>query len=412
MTIKYSIKTAFSGLKSNKSRSALTILGIVIGITAIILVMALGQGAQNLILGQIQGLGSKTIVVIPGREPKGPADGAQMFSDSLKDKDLEALKRKSNAPTLKAVMPVLFGGETGSWQNETFRLTIFGGSELMSEIFDLYPQEGEFITEEYVKSRADVVVIGSKVKKELFGSSGALGEKIKIKNRSFTVIGVLPEKGQVSFFNFDEAAVIPYTTAQQYVFGIKFYHRFIIEATSEGAIPETVRDITATLRESHDITDPDKDDFFVQTQADLAQRLGTIMSVLTLFLLAVAAISLVVGGIGIMNIMLVSVTERTREIGLRKALGATNSDILRQFLFESVLLTGFGGLVGILFGFILAALASVILTRVLGFAWVFTFPITAALIGFAVSTGIGLLFGIYPARTAARKSPIEALRYE
>jgi putative ABC transport system permease protein len=412
MNFKHSARTAFAGLRTNKSRSALTILGIVIGITAIILVMSIGQGAQNLILGQIQGLGSKTIVVIPGREPKGPTDSAQMFSDSLKEKDLAALKNKANVPTLKNVMPIVFGAETGSYENQTYHLTIFGASEMIAQIFDLYPSEGAFFSDDQVRGRADVVVIGSKVKTELFGASGAIGQRIKIKDRSLLVIGILPEKGQVSFFNFDETAIVPYTTAQQYIFGIKHFHRFIIEATGEDKIQETVRDVQLTLRDSHGITDPDKDDFFVQTQADLAARLGTITSVLTLFLAAVAAISLVVGGIGIMNIMLVSVTERTREIGLRKAIGASGGDILKQFLLEAIFLTGFGGVIGISLGVGLGYVASLALSQALGVSWTFTFPIGAALLGIGVSTCIGLLFGIYPARKASQKSPIEALRYE
>ncbi|MEK7520099.1 MAG: ABC transporter permease, partial [Patescibacteria group bacterium] len=310
MTLRHSLMTALKGLGTHKSRSALTVLGIVIGITAIILIMSLGAGAQDLILGQIQGMGSKTIVVIPGREPTGPSDAAQTFSDSLKERDLGALERKENVPTLDTVMPIVFGGDTGVYEGETYRLTIFGATGLIAKIFDLAPSEGVFFSDEDVRGRADVVVIGSKVKSELFGDRSAIGEKIKIKNRSFRVIGVLPKKGQVSFFNFDEVAMIPYTTAQQYVFGIKYFHRFIIEASSEQAVAQTVRDIEATLRATHNIPDPDKDDFFVETQADLAARLGTVTDILTLFLVSVAAISLVVGGIGIMNIMLVSVTDR------------------------------------------------------------------------------------------------------
>ncbi|MEK7193488.1 MAG: ABC transporter permease [Patescibacteria group bacterium] len=412
MTFRHSLKTALRGLKTNKSRSALTILGIVIGITAIILIMSMGQGAQDLILGQIQGLGSKTIVVIPGREPRGPSDAAQIFSDSLKERDIEALTRTENVPTLKQLMPIIFGGQTASYLGETYRLTIFGASEFISEMFDLFPEEGLFFGENEIRGRANVVVIGSKVKEELFGTDEALGKVIKIKDRSFRVIGILPKKGQVSFFNFDEAAIVPYTTAQQYVFGIKYFHRFIIEADTEKDIPDTVRDIELTLRDTHGITDPSKDDFFVETQADLANRLGVITSVLTLFLVSVAAISLLVGGIGIMNIMFVSVTERTREIGLRKAIGATNHDILMQFLLEAILLTAIGGVIGILLGAMFAFTAAIILTNVVGLNWTFTFPIYAALLGLGISTLIGLTFGLYPARQAARKDPIEALRYE
>lgn len=412
MNISYSIKTAVRGLTTNKSRSILTILGIVIGITAIILIVSIGKGAQDLILQQIQGLGSRTIVVIPGREPKGFSDSAQIFSDSLKEKDYEALQKKSNAPTLKNIMPLLFGGENASYGKETYRLTIFGVSDMASTIFDLNTEFGNFISPDDIKSQAAIVVIGSKVKEELFGSNGALGQKIKLKNKSYKIVGILPKKGQVSFFNFDEAALVPYTTAQKYIFGIQYYHRFIIESNEEKNIPQTAREVAATLRDQHGITNPDKDDFFIQTQADLANRLGVVTDVLTLFLVAVAAISLVVGGIGIMNIMLVSVTERTREIGLRKALGATEKDILIQFLLESVGLTGVGGLIGIVIGAGLSFFASLILSRTLNLSWNYTFPIPATIIGLLVSVGVGLVFGIYPARQASKKSPIEALRYE
>src|SRR3990167_5604284 len=382
MRFLHSFKTAISGLRSHKSRSFLTILGIVIGITAIILVMSVGKGAENLILSQVQGLGTRTIAVVPGREPKGPSDFAQVFSDSLKEKELEALQRKDNVPTLEQIMPVVFGGENGSYGNETYRLTIFGGSEMITQIFDLKVSEGNFLTQSDVRGRADVVVLGAKVKEELFGSSDAIGEKIKIKGRNFRVIGVLPKKGQVSFFNFDED------------------------------IGRTVRDIELTLRGLHDIDSAKKDDFFVETQEDLASRLGTITQVLTLLLVSIAAISLVVGGVGIMNIMLVSVTERTREIGLRKAIGATEKDVLMQFLLEATILTSIGGVVGIALGAMFSLLISFALSGILGLDWKFSFPMLAAFLGLAVSAIIGLVFGLYPAWQASKNSPIEALRYE
>lgn len=405
-------KTAFHGLERNKSRSGLTVLGIVIGITSIILIMSIGQGAEDLILGQIQGLGTRTIAVIPGREPTGPSDAAQIFSDSLKARDLDLLRRKENVPELKRIMPIVFGSESISFEGETYRASVFGGTELATEIFDLAPAEGVFITDDDVRGRADVVVIGAKVKEELFGASDAVGKRVRVKDRSLRVVGVLPMKGQVSFFNFDEAAFMPYTTAQQFIFGIKYFHRFIVEAESESAINRTVEDLKATLRESHGITDPDKDDFFVQTQADLASRLSTVTSVLTLFLASVAAISLVVGGIGIMNIMLVSVTERTHEIGLRKAVGAYRRDILYQFLLEAIFLTGTGGIIGIILGTAFSFLAGLAISQFVGVDWKFSFPMSAVFLGLGVSGFVGLVFGIYPARKAAEKSPIEALRYE
>lgn len=412
MKLKHFIKTAARGLRANKSRSALTILGIVIGITAIILLMSLGQGAKNLILSQLQGMGSKTIAVLPGRQPKGPTDVAQTLGDSLKQKDLELLEKKTNVPTAKNIMPIVFGAASGTYRGETYKLTIFGATPLMGKMFDLYPDEGVFFTDEEVNGRADVAVIGNKVKKELFGESEALNQRIKMNGRNFRVIGILPKKGQVSFFNFDEVVLVPYTTAQQYILGIKYFHRLIIEADSETNIHQTVRDIETTIRNSHGITDPEKDDFHTETQVDLAQRLGTVMASFTLFLVAVAAVSLIVGGIGIMNIMLVSVTERTREIGLRKAVGATNSNILIQFLLEAVLLTATGGLIGIALGSGLSFVISLILQKVFLSTWEFSFPFFAAGLGLIVSTIIGLIFGIYPARQAAKKSPIEALRYE
>ncbi len=412
MTLKHTFTTAVAGLRTHRSRSALTILGIVIGITAIILVVSIGAGAQNLILSEIQGLGSRTIAVIPGREPTGPSDFAQLFSESLKERDLTALKRRENVPTLANVMPIVFGSEAASHGSETYRLTVLGATEFASELFDITVAEGSFFTDEDVKSRADVAVIGAKVKEELFGWAPALGEKIKVRDRALRVVGVLPKKGQVSFFDFDEMALVPYTTAQQYIFGIKYFHRFMVEAASEDTIRETVRDVEATLRAAHDIVDPTKDDFFVQTQEDLAERLSTITNVLTIFLASIAAISLVVGGIGIMNIMLVSVTERTREIGLRKAIGATPADIMRQFLVEAVLLTAAGGVIGMVLGAGLSFIASVILSRVAGLGWTFSFPVQAALLGLGVSALVGLVFGLYPARKAAKKDPIEALRYE
>jgi putative ABC transport system permease protein len=412
MTLKYTFKTALVGLRTNKSRSALTILGIVIGITAIILVMSIGQGAQDLIVGQIQGLGSKTIAVIPGRQPTGPSDVASLFTDSLKQKDIDALERKENAPNIKTIMPVVFGSDSFAYGDETYRGTIFGATDLMQQVFDLHPDQGIFFTNEDVKSRAQVAVIGSKVKTELFGASEAVNQKIKIKEKSFRVIGVLPTQGQVSFFNFDEIVMMPYTTAQDYLFGIKYFHRFIVEADEDKNIGATVKDIERTLRISHNIEDPAKDDFFIQTQADLASTLSTITNVLTLLLTSIAAISLVVGGVGIMNIMLVSVTERTREIGLRKAVGATEGNILQQFLTEAIVLTVVGGLVGIALGALFSFLVSVVLSTYVGLAWKFTFPITASIIGISISGAIGLVFGIYPARQASKKSPIEALRYE
>jgi len=412
MTLKHSVKIALGGLRTNKTRSSLTILGIVIGVTAIIMVVSLGQGAQDLILGQIQGIGAKTIGIIPGRTPKGPTDVLATLSASLKQRDLDLLSRKENLPHQDGIMPIVFGSETATYEGETYRPTIFGGTEMMAEIYDAFPSEGRNLSDDDVRGSADVVILGAKVAKELSPNQNLLGERIKIKGRNFLVIGLLPEKGGSSLFNFDEIAMLPYTTAQNYIFGIKHFNRIVVRADNEANIGKTVEDIKITLRDAHNITDPNKDDFGIETQADALKTVGTILNTLTLFLALVAAISLVVGGIGIMNIMLVSVTERTREIGLRKALGATKKNILTQFLLEATMLTGIGGLIGIVLGSLLSFAIAFIISNVYGMAWSFTFPWVAAFLGIAVSATVGLIFGIYPAKKAAAKSPIEALRYE
>ena len=412
MRISYIFKTASNGLLINKSRSVLTILGIVIGITAIILIMSLGEGAQNLILGQMQSMGSKTIAVVPGKMSGGISGMMATMSDSLKIKDYEDLKNKSNVPYADKIMPIVFGSESITYGAEIYKSTIFGVTSFFAKIWDVYPEEGRIFTDEEVSGYADVVIIGSKIKSELFGNSDALNEKIKIKGRNFRIIGILGQKGQSSFVSFDDAAIIPFTTAQQYILGIKYFNRIIIEANSETNIDKTAEDITATLRNNHNITDPEKDDFTVQTQAEAMDMVGTITNVLTLFLAAVAAISLLVGGVGIMNIMLVSVTERTKEIGLRKALGATDRDILTHFLLEATILTSIGGFIGIILGLSLSFIISTILIIYFNLAWTFSFPILAIFLGLAVSTITGLGFGLYPAKQASKKSPIEALRYE
>jgi putative ABC transport system permease protein len=412
MILRYAFKTAISGLRTHKSRSFLTILGIVIGITAIIVVMSLGNGAQNLILSEVQSIGPRVIAVSPGRQPTGPSAFLSTMTDSLKNKDLTALENKGNVPHLDSIMPVVFGSEPASYGSNTYRPTIFGVTPLFSQIYNVYPSQGRGFTDDEVKSYANVAVIGSKVKDQLFANDDPIGQKIKINSKSFEVIGVLTTSGQSSFLDFDDAVVVPYTTAQQYIFGIKYFNRLVIEANSEAAVPQTVQDVKITLRNSHNITDPTKDDFFVETQAQAMEIVGTITSVLTLFLAAVAAISLLVGGIGIMNIMLVSVTERTKEIGLRKALGATERDILTQFIMEAVILTATGGVIGILLGAGLSFMIAFVLTKILALGWLFSFPIAGAAWGLGVSAFVGLAFGIYPALRAARLNPVDALRYE
>jgi len=414
MNIRYSFKTAISSLKTNKVRSFLTILGIVIGVTATILIMSIGEGAEGLILNQIGGMGADIVVIRPGKEPSGPSDMADtLFADSLKPRDVEALKRKNNVPDLVDITPIVIVSGSASYKRETYRPTIFGSdAEFMGKMMNLHPEEGAFFDEDDIKSIANVALIGSKVREELFGEENPIGKNIKIKDKSFRITSYLPAHGQTTFFNPDEMILLPYTTARLRLAGINHYHEIVTRASSPEAVDRMIQDIKMTLREQHKLSPTDKDDFFVVSQQGLVDQVKTITSALTIFLSSVVAISLIVGGIGVMNIMLVSVTERTREIGLRKSLGATKKDILLQFLFESMSLTATGGVISIILGALLSYATAFILTNFANLDWQFSFPVSAVAMGLGVATSVGLIFGIYPARQAAEKSPIEALRYE
>ncbi len=409
MNFKNTIKTAFRALKVNKSRSGLTILGIVIGVAAIIIVMSLGKGAQDLILNEISSLGAETAVVQPG----GDDFTSALITKTITLDDFEALKDTSRVPNLVDAMPVVVVSETISRRSETFRPVIIGGvARFFTETFDIHPEEGDIFGETDIGARRRVAVIGSEVKEKLFGNENALGETVRINNERFRVIGVFGQIGQKAFFNIDDLVLVPYTAATTYLTGDNLLTEIILRADSPDNIDKFVYDITATMRESHNISSGQEDDFVVRTQQALVDQISIVVNILTAFLSSVVAISLIVGGIGIMNIMLVSVTERTKEIGLRKALGATKGDILKQFLYEAVMLTGIGGIIGIVMGALVSFGVSLILAQTVASSWSFSFPISAAVIGIVVSGGIGLIFGIYPANQAAKKSPIEALRYE
>lgn len=406
-------KIAVGALRTHKSRSALTILGIVIGIMAIIMVMAIGKGAEDLILDQIRGMGARTMSVEPGRMPQGLGDIYEIFTESLGDKEVKAIENKNNVRGDNRVAPFVGFMDTVSHGNEKMRTQIHGASELWMEILTVYPEEGQMFTDINVKQMARVAVIGSEVKKQLFGESDAIGESIRIKGHNFKVVAILPATGVMMMMNIDDLIILPYTTTQKILLGINHYHAILVEAETEELVPLIAEDIKITLREMHGITDPDKDDFHVGTMEDAMEIISGVTSALTLLLIAVAAISLLVGGVGIMNIMLVSVTERTREIGLRKAIGATKSDIMTQFIIEAVILTIMGGIIGISLGAGFTWLAGYAIRAFGGFmSWKFYFPISAVVMGIGVAATVGIVFGLYPASQAAKKSPIEALRYE
>jgi len=414
MKVMHLFKIAVTSLKAHRTRTLLTILGIVIGVSAIMGIVSIGKGAEGVIMNELSGMGTDMVVIRPGKEPKGLSDLTDtIFADSLKNSDVKALLKKTNVPGIKKIAPGVIVSANVSYEKETYRPTILGWDPgFMGDIFNVYPERGAFFTEDDIKSRDSVAVIGSKVAEKLFGGGDPIGKKIKIKGRKFRIVALLPPRGQVAFFNIDETVIIPPTTAQKYLLGIDYYNEILVKTESPEVVGRTVRDIQDTLRETHGITDPKDDDFFVVTPSGMIEQVGTILDMLTVFLSSVVAIALVVGGIGVMNIMLVSVTERTREIGLRKALGATTKDILMQFLMEAIILTVFGGFVGILIGSLFSFAVSVLMTQGFGISWPFVFPFFAASLGLFVSLVVGLIFGIYPARQASRKSPIEALRYE
>jgi len=414
MSTKHSLAIAYRALKINKSRSFLTILGILIGIASIMMMVSLGSGAEKLILGEISGFGGETIVVRPGNRPTGLTNASgTLVNHSLKERDVELLRRKANVPYAEEVVPFVVVPGSTSYEGETYRPFILGGDiNFFIDFYDAPLLEGSAFTENDIKELKRVAIIGDKVKQELFGESDAVGKYIQVKDQKFKIVGVLAKRGQVAVFDIDDLVVIPHTTAQKYVLGIDYYFEFIVTASDASLVDKTIVDIEKTLRESHKIDDPDKDDFFVMSLQGATEMIQTVISTLTAFLSSVVAIALVVGGVGVMNIMLVSITERIHEIGLRKAVGATEREILQQFLLEAILLTSVGGLMGIAAGGVFSFLISVFLAKFAIANWSFVFPFSAILWGMGVTTFVGLVFGLYPARKAARQDPIEALRYE
>jgi putative ABC transport system permease protein len=410
MTIWQAFLEALESLSGNKLRSGLTVLGIVIGVAAVIAMLAVGKGAQESITGSINSIGTNLLVVFPGGK------GEDRFRP-LTMRDADALRDQLAAPSIEAVAPTLeIGGEV-AYGGQRTSSPLFGVTPEYFQVRNLNLAEGEFITDQHLLGRASVVLLGPEVAVTLFGhADGITGETVRIDGQPFRVIGVLESKGGGAFGSEDNHMIVPLTTAKARLFGPKSGQSgdridvIYVQAAGGDLVPQAMEEIAQILRTRHRITD-DIDDFTIFTQQDLLAEAETITNVLTTFLGGIAGISLLVGGIGIMNIMLVSVTERTREVGLRKALGARKRDILTQFLTESSLLSFLGGMIGILLGWLISYIVGQIaaannapFTPVVG--------LDAILLATIFSAAIGLFFGIYPANRAAGLEPVEALRYE
>ena len=404
MKTKTLVKLATQSILKNKLRAALTMLGIVIGVAAVIVMVAVGYGARTRIQQQINNLGTNMIVITPGAAQQGGvSQGAQAFPNlSLKDVD----KIRGESQYVSAVSPVIVGrtpviGPAGNW-----RTLINGVDTDYQTIRDWQTASGDFFSSDDVHSSRKVAVLGNTVAENLFPGQDPVGADIQIRNSVFKVAGVLSPKGQsASGTDSDDVVLIPYTTASQTLSGRTFIPQILASTANAPDIPAAQAEITTLLHESHKLGD-NADDFTVKNQADLATAAESSTQVMTLLLAAIASISLLVGGIGIMNIMLVSVTERTREIGIRMAIGARGSDVLTQFLVESVVMGILGGLVGLGVGFAGA--------RILGHftGWETVISPIIMLIAIGFSGAVGVFFGYYPARKAAALNPIQALRYE
>ncbi|MDR3642290.1 MAG: ABC transporter permease [Candidatus Doudnabacteria bacterium] len=413
----------FRTLLARKGRSFLTILGIVIGVAGVIIIIALGAGAQALVLGQVTKLGSNLLSVQPGKSnDKGPP--AQLFGvmiTTLTTNDAAALRDTSRVPHAAAVNATVRGSVAVAWESQTVDTNFVGTDYNYPNVISFTMQEGQFFSQQQDQGNANVVVLGSTVANELFGGSGTdpVGQIVKVRSSSqkqpggipLRVIGVITPRGSSFFQDQDDQILLPLALGQQQILGINYLQAINIKVDSSDNVNQTISDVNAVLRQQHHIKSDADVDWTVRNIADAVSILSTITNALTLFLTAMAAVSLIVGGIGILNIMMATVGERTREIGLRKAVGATNSAIRNQFLLEAGTLTSLGGLVGIIVGVIVSYLVS-LLMHALGYDWAFVVSVTSVILAVGVSILTGVVFGLYPAFKASRLNPIEALRYE
>ena len=401
---KESFLMAWASLIANKMRSILTMLGIIIGVAAVIALVSIGNGVKQDIQNSISSLGSNLLMVMPGA-PRTPGVRPSAGSmKSLKVSDYEAILKLDG---VKAASPMTNGSYVVIYQNKNWTTSVSGVSYNYLDVNNWSMKSGRFLSEKNVQNRERVAVVGKTVVKNLFGDEDPVGAEIRVKNIPFRIIGVLNSKGSGAMGNDqDDMVIIPYTTAMERVEGVDYLRMIYVVGKDENGIDRLQSDIENLLRVRHGIKDTNLDDFNIQNMNSIMETMEETTGTLTLFLGAVAAISLVVGGIGIMNIMLVSVTERTREIGVRKALGATYSVIVTQFLIEAVVISLMGGIIGIILGIG----SSKLIGMASGMSTVISIP--TIVMSFAFSMAIGLIFGIYPARKAAKLNPIDALHYE
>jgi len=400
-----SVRIAVNALFANKLRSLLTMLGIIIGVGAVIAMVAVGMGVRQRVTDSIASLGSNMLIIRPGASMSGGLRGAAGSRTTLKYEDAVAVKKKIKdidyvSPTVQKSYQVVYG-------NQNWNTSVTGVTQEYMSIRDLKVTTGSFISTEDLNTRNRVAVIGMTVASNLFGETNPVGKTIRVNNQPYRVVGVLESKGQSSVGqDQDDVVIVPLTTAMDRLMAVTYVQTINVQVSSPQKMDEVQANIESLLRQRHHLMGNKENDFQVQNLTSLMSTMNETTNMLTLFLGSIAAISLIVGGIGIMNIMMVSVTERTREIGIRKALGATFQDVMTQFLIESVVIGVIGGVLGIIFGIAAAQAISKF--------GEFQTVITAApiLLSFAFSVGIGLFFGIYPARKAALLDPIEALRYE
>lgn len=405
---------SLKNLRANPLRSFLTMLGLIIGIGSVVLIMSVGAGAQVLVLSQVNKIGSDLIGVLPGAsDAKGPP--ASVFGIQVKtlvNDDVKALQDSAGSLHLKAVAGYA-QGQAKMWYEDR---VVEGGSFM--GVSATYPQvenvalaQGSFFTSADDEAQARVAVLGSEIAREFFDNDNPVGKTIKIKRENFKVVGVLESRGTVAFANQDKMVLVPLLTAQKVMLGWR--HLSLIRAKVDSAmfVDSSIDGIKQLLRAQHKIDRTADEDFSVRAAAQAIDMLKTITSAFSFFLAAIAAISLLVGGIGIMNIMLVAVTERYREIGLRKAVGATSAHVLKQFLLETIMVTTLGSVIGIMGGAVISLLISIVV-KYLQYDWAFIVSPASVIVAVAVGTIIGLIFGYYPARRAANLDPIEALRYE